>query len=341
MKNHLELFEGENLLFSSNGKWVYPLFDLEVFVLKKGLHPENLLLKDKIAGKAAAFLMCKIGFKKVHIGLLSKLGKEVFDSYDVTVTWDELTEKINCKTEVLLKNVLLADEAYKILKQRAGLFHGVGIECKNLCCGYNKNLVLNNINLNISEGDRLLVLGENGEGKTTFLKTLIGLNKKVSGEIIFKRKDTPLNLKRGQIGFLGQNNNNRTMPILVKELMDVTASLLGIKGDEKDYIIEVSLKRCGALNLFNRSYYELSGGERQRVNLSRLICQRSALFILDEPSTHLDKKSRNTLIELINDIHEKEMPTILIASHDDMFINDLGWKSLNIKNGSITNGSGN
>lgn len=339
MKYHLELYRDDRLIFSSNGRWIYPLFDLEEFITKENIALEGLILKDKIAGRAAAFLMCHMGIKRVHIGLLSQVGKDVFHSFGVKVTWDQLTDRIKCRTESLLEDITDIKEAYIILKKRAGLFSGIEIECVNLCCGYDNSRVLDGIDMNIPEGGTFLILGENGEGKTTFLKTIANSQPKISGNILFKKKGEIIKLGRGQIGLLSQNPNLGRMPILVKELMEVTASLLGLKSGEKEYAIEISLRRTGALDFYNRLFYELSGGERQRVNLARLICQRAGLFLLDEPASHLDKKGLFTLIDLLNDIHEREMPTILVASHNEEFIKGLGWNKLYIKDGGINYGS--
>ncbi len=335
MLNHLELFKGDELIFSSNGRWVYPLFDLEKFITDSDVLLDTLFLKDKIAGRAAAHLMCFIGIKKVHIGLLSRLGKEIFEQNEVELTYDELVDKIKCRTETLLEDVSDSKIAYRILKKRAGLFSGLEIECKNLACGYGSTEVLKNVSLSIPEGGTLLLLGENGEGKSTFLRTISNLQQKLSGSVLFKKKGETIPLNRGQIGFLSQNPQTKNMPILVSELMDVTASLLGLKGEEKKYQIDISLRRTGALDYLNKQYYELSGGERQRVNLARLICQRAGIFLLDEPAANLDKKGRATLITLLKDIHEREMPTIIISSHNEEFIKALGWNSLNIENGVI------
>jgi len=335
MDNHLELYREDELIYYNNGRWVYPLFDLEDYIIKNDLSVDTLFLKDKIAGRAAAHLMVYIGIKKVHIGLISRVGLEVFKKKSVNITYDTLVDRIKCRTETLLEGVENSKEAYKILKQRAGLFSGIEISCKSLTCGYQRDVVLDKIDLNIKEGGTLLLLGENGEGKSTFLRTIANLQDKISGEVVFYKKGEQIKVKKGDIGFLNQNPDTRKMPILVREIMDVTASLLGLKGEEKKYQIEISLRRTGALKFLDKHYYELSGGEKQRVNLARLICQRAGIFILDEPAANLDKKGRDILVSLLKDIHDREMPTIIVSSHNKEFIDDLGWEKLYVKGGNI------
>ncbi|MBN2618950.1 MAG: DUF1893 domain-containing protein [Spirochaetales bacterium] len=335
MNNNLEVYQNTNLIFHSNGRWVYPLFDLENYIKLNNINCSGLFLKDKIAGRAAAHLMCYMGFKKVHIGLLSKLGLEVFKANHVDISWDELTDRIKCRTETLLEDINDSESAYRILKKRAGLFSGIEIECSDLSCGYNKKKILSSINLTIEEGEALIVKGDNGQGKTTFFKTISGLQPSLSGSILYRRRGESILPQKGKIGILTQNNDRASMPVLVSEIMKSSAALMGLKGEEKSYQIEISLRRTGALELYNRIYYELSGGERQRVNLARLICQRSGLFILDEPTSHLDKKGCSVLIELLQDIHYREMPTILVSSHDSQFIESMNWDYLTVNEGKI------
>lgn len=331
---NLELYRDKECIFSSNGRWVYPLFDLEKFLEESGMDRGSLFLKDKIAGRAAAYLMVYMGLKQVHITLLSRLALEVYKEYGVTVTYDRLTDRIKCKTETLLEGVDSPEVAYRLLKQRAGLFHGFEIKMNSLECGYKHKGVLGSVDLHIDEGEALIFKGDNGAGKSTLLKTVAGIISPLKGSIEFYRRGQLLS-PIGKIGYLKQQSTHRRMPLLVSELMDATAANLGLKGEEREYQIELALRRTGALTLYNNLYFELSGGERQRVNLARLVCQRAGIFLLDEPSNHLDRRAKHTLIDLLQDIHYREMPTILLTSHDEKFVEDLKWRTLLIEDGGI------
>ncbi len=116
----LEVYKNGKIIFSSTGKWLYPLFDLEDFLQETGLSSEELFIKDKIVGKASAMLICRLGFKKAEAGTLSKPAKMFFENYKIDFTFSNIVEAIDCKTEILLSTIDDCDEAYSILKERAG-----------------------------------------------------------------------------------------------------------------------------------------------------------------------------------------------------------------------------
>ncbi len=116
----LKLFYDSTVIFTSTKKWLYPLFDLEIF-LKRFIKDdksrlEKLYLEDKIVGKASAFLIVYLGIKRVHANILSNYGKSVFDSYHINYSYEELIDKIACKTENLLTKVKKPEDAYRIIK---------------------------------------------------------------------------------------------------------------------------------------------------------------------------------------------------------------------------------
>ncbi len=122
MQPTLELFSDSRLVFSSAGKWLHPLFELEDFLagVGSGLDPAALSLRDRIAGKAAALLIVRLGIRRVHADVLSLLGKRVFEARQVEHSWDQLVERIDCHTEAALAGIDDPLEAYAWLRQRAG-----------------------------------------------------------------------------------------------------------------------------------------------------------------------------------------------------------------------------
>lgn len=114
----LKLFYNSKLIYSNNGKWLYPLFDLEVFLETHSLDRSALTVEDKIIGKAAALILIKFEIKIIHAHLLSSLGKGILDKHSINYTYNKIVDKILCKTEDLLKDIDDPDTAYKMIKDR-------------------------------------------------------------------------------------------------------------------------------------------------------------------------------------------------------------------------------
>ncbi|HBG58752.1 metal ABC transporter ATP-binding protein [Proteiniphilum sp. UBA1028] len=192
------------------------------------------------------------------------------------------------------------------------------IEINDLTVGYDhKPNVLKNVSLNIYEDDFLGIIGPNGGGKTTLLKSILGLIKPQSGSITFfnnGQKASSLN-----IGYLPQINQiDKKFPIAVSEV--ILSGLTMRKHLFRRYLAEDRHKvrrvaqRLGIEPLLSRSIGELSGGQLQRVLLGRAIIDNPKLIILDEPSTYVDKLFETNFYKLLGDVN-KEI-AIMLVSHD-------------------------
>jgi len=115
----LELLLDGELLFSSRGKWLYPLLELGEFLAERDVDAARCLLRDKIVGRAAALLAVRLGLRTVHAGLLSRLGEDVFRGRGVRYSYGELVDRIACRTEELLRDVTDPEQAYRLIVERA------------------------------------------------------------------------------------------------------------------------------------------------------------------------------------------------------------------------------
>ena len=115
----LEFLIDGQVLFSSTGKWLHPLFELEQFLKAREINAAKGEIRDKVVGRGSAFLMVRLGVRRAHAGLLSRLGKDVLERAGVTFTWDTLIDEIQCSTESILREVTDPEEAYPILAERA------------------------------------------------------------------------------------------------------------------------------------------------------------------------------------------------------------------------------
>lgn len=116
MKHTLEVFFENELIFHSDGKWLHPLFDLEIFLNRKNYDPGFLIVKDKIVGRAAALLQLYLGIKSVRAGMMSNLAKELFDHFKINYEYKKLVDRIQCRTEELLQNEYDPNKAYEIIR---------------------------------------------------------------------------------------------------------------------------------------------------------------------------------------------------------------------------------
>lgn len=212
------------------------------------------------------------------------------------------------------------------------------IEVKNLSLGYDKKIVLNNLNFNIEENDFLCVVGPNGSGKSTLIKGLLGLIKPVKGKVIYK------NLKQNFIGYMPQEVKvDSNFPASVYEIvLSGTLNKLGLKPfytkKEKEKANE-SLKTLKIENLKDKSFTELSGGQRQKVLLARSLCATSKLLILDEPSNNLDSNSKKELYKTVKDLNKNKNITVIMITHDLDHNNLIGNKILSLREDKIFYGT--
>jgi zinc transport system ATP-binding protein len=189
------------------------------------------------------------------------------------------------------------------------------IKIENLSVGYDKEPVLYNVNLEIFEKDFLGIIGPNGGGKTTLLKTILGLLEPMKGKIIF-RKD--INKRKKPIGYLPQvKHMDRNFPITVFEVVR-SGSIMKSRDELKSANIKQKvgqlLSEMGISNIRNKAIGELSGGQMQRVFLCRALLSDPKILILDEPDTFVDNRFEGELYEKLKQLN-KEM-AILLVSHD-------------------------
>jgi len=192
------------------------------------------------------------------------------------------------------------------------------LEIKNLCVKYGNNQVLENIDLEIEDKHFLGIIGPNGGGKSTLLKTIVGLIDYNKGSVkIYGKKPANLN---GILGYVPQVSQfDKDFPINVEEviLSGVLKGKLKIfkKYTSKNYKrAEKIMKKLDIYNFKKRQIGQLSGGQLQKVLLGRALMTEPKMLLLDEPTASIDSSSTTQIYELLNELN-KEM-TIIIVSHN-------------------------
>lgn len=200
------------------------------------------------------------------------------------------------------------------------------VDIENLNAGYKGKTVLKEVYLQIFEQDFLGIIGPNGGGKTTLVKTILGLIKPFSGQIRFLQDNLS-----NRIGYMPQSNVlDKKFPILVREVID--SGLVSEKSMTKSLRKEKvrnALEEMNIESIADKPIGELSGGQWQRTLLARAIINEPELLILDEPSSYIDKRFENHFYHLLQDINQKT--AIVLVSHD------IGTVVANVKNIACVN----
>jgi len=205
------------------------------------------------------------------------------------------------------------------------------IKIENLSFAYEKEKVLENINLIVEEKDFLAIIGPNGGGKSTLLKLILGIITTKQGSIKVLGKAPKESLR--QIGYVPQNTNvNTDFPIKVIEVVlmghvDGKRPLFGYGKDEIACAMG-ALTQVGMQEYAQTKIGSLSGGQRQRVMIARALCAHPQILILDEPTSSIDIKGQRKIYELLKVLNEHI--TVIVVSHDISVILEYANKAAHI-----------
>ena len=188
------------------------------------------------------------------------------------------------------------------------------IRCRNLSVGYGGKPVASDLNFEINRGDYLCLVGMNGVGKSTLMKTLLHLLDPVSGEMTVGD-----GLRPQEIGYLPQQTSyQKHFPATVWELTlsgTIAKSRRLFYTAAQKEMCETRLRQLGMWNMRGRSYRSLSGGQQQRALLARALCAASKILVLDEPEAGLDPATRDQLYKITKELHRSGV-TIVMITHD-------------------------
>jgi zinc transport system ATP-binding protein len=338
LEHSLILFHNTRQIFTSDEHWLYPLFELEDYLNSSDIPVGELFLKDKIAGKAAAALIVRLGIRNCHIELLSERAIPLFEQYGVKYGYDQLTDHIQCRTEDLITDKMSMEDTYLFLRKRAGKVQGTTLKVDSLTVEISGKRILEDLNLEIGRGEQLIIQGENGSGKTTLLRSILGLEKPLKGSILIGEElvgSAEWLKNRVQTGYLNQESIRNNFPITASEVVAIGVSGIKISDNERDYRVELSMRKTGSFHLQHQMFHQLSGGEKQRVSLARCLCQNARLLLLDEPTSYLDEKGKDELGELLYELSRNEAPTMLMVSHDATWTEKLNWHRKTLKAGRL------
>lgn len=201
------------------------------------------------------------------------------------------------------------------------------MKIKNLNYIYNPNTpfekkALDNINLEINEGEFIGLIGHTGSGKSTLVQHLNGLMKPTSGDIIIDganitKKDGNLKEVRQKVGLVFQYPEHQLFEETIYKDIAFGPRNLGLSEEEVHNRVKESMESVGLdfEELKDRSPFELSGGQKRRVAIAGVIAMKPKILVLDEPTAGLDPRGRDEILGEIQKLYKKEGITIILVSH--------------------------
>lgn len=196
------------------------------------------------------------------------------------------------------------------------------IEAKNLAVGYGKKKVITHINISAKKGQMICLLGPNGTGKSTILRTISGHLEPLEGEIRLYGKEIQKIKKKELAKVLSVVLTERIEPELVTVTQMVSlgrhphTNFWGGLSEKDKKIVEDSLKLVHANHLKGRYYSTLSDGEKQKVMIARALAQEPEVIVLDEPTSHLDVKHKVEVLAILRKMSREKGIITIISLHD-------------------------
>lgn len=334
----------DTVVFTSKSKWLHPLLELEDFLSARSdsrvpiPDPKDLVIYDKAIGKAAAALIIRMGFREIHTALMSELAEALLKKHGIRYSCQVLVPRIACRTEDNLEFVDELEEAYILIKNRAGGEAASSLLVESLSVSLAGRRVLSNLSLVLRSGERLLIRGPNGSGKSTLIKTMLGLIPVEEGRIkilgAYLRSKEWRGL-RGLIGYVSQENNNTDLPLTAGEVVELATCRKKLSKQARADTALEAMMITGVEHLKDRLFSKLSGGEKQRVSIARCLAQAPKLLVLDEPTAHLDEKSVNDVLEILEKVTSDNRFSVLITSHDKSLFDLSGWLRKDLDRGRL------
>jgi cell division transport system ATP-binding protein len=213
------------------------------------------------------------------------------------------------------------------------------IEFKEVTKKYGKTKVLDNLSLNIENGEFVSVIGPSGAGKSTLVHALIGAERiqhgtiTVDGYVVNKMKDKDLQYYRRRVGVVFQDYKL----LQQKNVHENVAFAMEVCGFEKSAIkkrVPEVLSLVGLTKQSRQFPHQLSGGERQRCAIARAMVHGPGLVVADEPTGNLDPKTAREIVDLLVKINS-EGTTVILTTHNKELVNKLKRRVVTLEDGKV------
>lgn len=196
------------------------------------------------------------------------------------------------------------------------------LEAQDLTCAYDERNVLECLCLEARPGEVLGLIGPNGVGKSTLMRTMARLLRPRQGRVMLADQslwDTSPKRIAQQLALAPQTNGT-SWPVTVEQAVSLGRAphrgwLMPLSKDDRQ-AVEEALEQTGLVHLRERRMTELSGGEKRRVVLARVLAQEPRVLLLDEPTSHLDLKYQSEILGLVQNLAHQDKLTVIVSLHD-------------------------
>ena len=199
------------------------------------------------------------------------------------------------------------------------------IECRNLVFKYTvsenqeEKIAINDVNLQITEGEFIAILGHNGSGKSTMAKHMNALLIPTDGKMLVNKMDTSdmnnLWNVRETSGMVFQNPDNKLVATIVEEDVAFGTENLGVPPEEIRKRVDEALERVGMSEYKKHAPHLLSGGQKQRIAIAGILAMQPKCIIFDEPTAMLDPSGRKEVLDTIIDLNRNYGITVILITH--------------------------
>lgn len=215
------------------------------------------------------------------------------------------------------------------------------ISTVNLDVGYGKSTVVSDVNFEVAAGEIVAIIGANGAGKSTVLKTIVRQLKKLDGQIRICELDESI-LSEDEISKkISMVLTERIRPELMT-CFDVVATgrypytgRLGILSEEDKLAVKSAIEIVGAEAVSDKDFSKVSDGQRQRVMLARAICQDTDIMILDEPTSFLDIQYKLDILSVIRRLAKEKGKAVIMTIHELEFVPAIADKVIAVADGKV------
>lgn len=205
-----------------------------------------------------------------------------------------------------------------------------------------EKVALDNVNLEISNGEFIALIGHTGSGKSTLIQHMNGLLKPTSGKILIDDVDitadgVKLSDIRKKVGLVFQYPEYQLFEETIEKDIEFGPRNLGLEQDEITKRVKKSMEMVGLdYEIYkDKSPFDLSGGQKRRVAIAGVIAMEPKILILDEPTAGLDPKGRDDILEQIKILHTKYKMTIVLVSHSMEDVGKLAERIIVMNRGSV------